>query len=96
MDDELIEKAVDKCMWGTFYNSGQSRSGIEAITVHQSLANKFTNLLSKKVHDTFFLDDPSHEHANYGPVFDFDNLLRLEEIVKDATNKGGIVTIGGF
>ena len=46
--------------------------------------------------ETFNLDDPSHEHANYGPIFNSDCLLSLEDTCKDATSKGGIITTGGF
>ena len=33
-DEALLKIAVEKCMWGKFYNSGQSRSAIEGILVH--------------------------------------------------------------
>ena len=63
-----LEDAVEQCMWGVFYNSGQSRSSIESILVHQDLKNKFTNMLSEKVQSTFKLENPMNENSNYGPI----------------------------
>lgn len=66
--DSALEKAVEKCMWATFYNTGQSRSRIESILVHKDLVNKFTNMLSDKVFNTFKLDDPMKDTTNFGCI----------------------------
>lgn len=82
-------------MWGKFYNSGQSRSAIEGILVHHDMVNKFTNLLSEKVFETFVMDDPIKDSTNYGVVADRNQIINYDEIVQDAVSQGGIVTIGG-
>jgi acyl-CoA reductase-like NAD-dependent aldehyde dehydrogenase len=46
-DDEHMKDAVNQCLWGAFYNSGQSRASIEGILVHKDMKNKFTNMLSE-------------------------------------------------
>ena len=71
-------------MWGAFYNSGQSRTRLEAITVHESIVNKFTNLLSKRVYDAIVLGDPMKEITNFGPVTDLEHIMKFEEVVADA------------
>jgi acyl-CoA reductase-like NAD-dependent aldehyde dehydrogenase len=74
-NEELLNLAVEKCMWGAFYNSGQSRTGLKAILVHESIQNKFTNLLSKRVFETFILDDPMKETTNFGTIPDREYIL---------------------
>lgn len=95
-NQELLERAVDKCMWGKFYNSGQSRSSIEGILVHHTMVNRFTNMLSEKVNETLFLDDPMLDETNYGVINDPTQILNYNEIVNDAVSQGGVVTIGGY
>jgi len=95
-NQELLERAVDKCMWGKFYNSGQSRSSIEGILVHHTMVNRFTNMLSEKVNETLFLDDPMKDETNYGVINDPTQILNYNEIVNDAVSQGGVVTIGGY
>ena len=64
----VLDRAIEKCMWGTFYNTGQSRSRIESILVHKDLVNKVTNQLSEMVLNTFKLDDPNKDSTNFGCI----------------------------
>jgi acyl-CoA reductase-like NAD-dependent aldehyde dehydrogenase len=71
-DDKLMEMAVEKCLWGVFYNSGQSRTSVEGILVHQSISSKFINMFTEKVFNTLKLQDPRDDTCNYGCVTDSD------------------------
>jgi len=66
--DKLLEKIVDKCLWGTYYNTGQSRNSIESIVVHQSMINKFTNMFTDKVYETLKLMNPALDECQYGCI----------------------------
>jgi acyl-CoA reductase-like NAD-dependent aldehyde dehydrogenase len=55
-------------MWGRFYNTGQSRNSIQNILVHQSIANKFTNIFTEMVMQKLSLINPSMDESNYGCI----------------------------
>lgn len=67
-DDAVLDKALDEIMWAAFYNTGQSRHGVEQILVHENIASKVTNMISEKVFNTFVLENPMNESCNYGCI----------------------------
>ena len=83
-DDELLAKAVEKCLWGAFYNSGESRTAVESILVHESLASRFTNSLSEAVYNTLVLGNPRQDSTNYGCTSAAESIQRYEDVVADA------------
>ena len=91
-----LELAVEKIMWGVFYNSGQSRTSVEGILVHKNLSNKFTNMLTEKVGETLVLQDPMNPECNFGCLNYVEGIQYLDEQIQDAQSQGGQITIGGF
>jgi len=83
-DEELLARAVEKCLWGAFYNSGQSRFSVASILVHESLAAKFTNLLSEAVYNTLVLGNPRKDSTNYGCTNLAESIPLFNEVVADA------------
>lgn len=88
-EDCDLEKAVEKVMWGVFYNSGQSRTSIEGILVHKSHGNQFTNMLTEKVGETLVLQDPMKPECNFGCVNYIESIQFLDEQIQDAISQGG-------
>ena len=94
--EDKLDKIADACLWGVFYNSGQSRNDIQSILVHESLFNKFTNMLSEKVYETLVLKDPMDETSNFGCIPFPEAIDIMDNMVDDAVKQGATVTIGGF
>lgn len=86
MDDVSdVHNAAISLVEGSFYNNGQSCCAVERIYVHEKIYDKFLEDFineAKKLHDPAPLTRPQQ-------------LVVLEEQVKDAVNKGAKLLLGG-
>jgi succinate-semialdehyde dehydrogenase/glutarate-semialdehyde dehydrogenase len=93
-DKEVTDELVE-FIWGRrFKNAGQSCDAVKRLIVHES---KFDSLVERlcKVVDTKKIGDALDEDTDCGPLVAKRQLDKLEDQVKDATDKGAKIEIGG-
>jgi len=93
-EDANIEKAVPRCVVGSFSNSGQVCISVQRIFVHKS---KFDEFIAKFVAATkeLLLGDPMDKHSDIGPMIDKGELERAVSWLEEAKNKGAVIECGG-
>src|SRR5205823_1714187 len=86
--------AVDRTVFGAFYQSGQSCIGVQRIIVHQDIYAKFRDMLVAKT-KTLIAGDPHDEKTFIGPMIDVKEAARLDTWVQEAVAKGAKLLCGG-
>ena len=94
LEDADLENAARAAIWGAFCNSGQACASIERCYVHESVAEKFTELV---VDETRRLkqDKASTDAIDVGAMTNEQQLLIVEDHVSDAVDRGATVRTGG-
>ena len=92
--DADLDDAVERVVFGAFYQSGQSCIGVQRILVHSSIYESFRDKLVGKV-KSLIIGDPKDEATFIGPVISEKDAQRLESWVSEAADKGATVLCGG-
>src|ERR1041385_5819815 len=94
LGDADLENAARAAIWGAFCNSGQACASIERCYVHESVAEKFTELV---IHKTRSLkqDKASTDAIDIGAMTNEQQLEIVEDHVSDAIAHGAQVRTGG-
>jgi phosphonoacetaldehyde dehydrogenase len=92
--DADIGLAVNLAAEGSFRNSGQRCTAVKRILVHESLENEFSERLAAKSKE-YICGDPLDESTRVGTVIDENAAKYLEEVVRDAVQKGARILAGG-
>jgi succinate-semialdehyde dehydrogenase/glutarate-semialdehyde dehydrogenase len=94
LEDADLENAARAAIWGAFCNSGQACASIERCYVHESVAEKFTDLV---VEETRRLkqDKALTDAIDIGAMTSEQQLEIVEEHVSDAVERGAQVRTGG-
>jgi succinate-semialdehyde dehydrogenase/glutarate-semialdehyde dehydrogenase len=94
LEDADLENAARAAIWGAFCNSGQACASIERCYVHESIAEKFTDLVVK---ETRLLKQgkASTEAIDMGAMTNERQLQIVEDHVGDAVERGAQVRTGG-
>lgn len=92
--DADIEKASTGAVKGRFINCGQSCIASKRFFIVKSVAKEFIEKFVQKV-EKLNVGDPMSEDTDMGPLVNADGLDRIEELVKDAVDKGARVLTGG-
>ncbi|MEM9468546.1 MAG: aldehyde dehydrogenase family protein [Pseudomonadota bacterium] len=90
IDDALIETLF----WKRFLNSAQFCDGMKRLIVHNNLIDEVVKKLSDYA-KTKVIGDPLDEKTELGPLVAERQVVKLEEQVKDAIDKGAILHCGG-
>ena len=92
--DADLENAARAAIWGAFCNSGQACASIERCYVHESVAEKFTDLV---VEETRRLkqDKALTDAIDIGAMTNEQQLETVEDHVSDAVQRGAQVRTGG-
>ncbi|MFC4077403.1 NAD-dependent succinate-semialdehyde dehydrogenase [Salinithrix halophila] len=93
-EDADLEQATDEVIASKFRNAGQTCVCANRIYVHESIADRFTDLLAEKAKE-LKLGNGMEEGVQIGPLIDGDAADKVEEHVKDAVAKGARVVTGG-
>jgi len=93
-EDADLEDAVERILFGAFYQSGQSCIGVQRILIHEKVYGKVKDLLVKRT-KTLKMGDPKEEETFIGPVISESEAVRLEEWIRDAVESGGKLLCGG-
>lgn len=92
--DADLEDAVERTVFGAFYQSGQSCIGVQRIIVHEAVYDEFRDRLVARTR-TLVAGDPHEETTFVGPMIDVKEATRLDGWIKEATAKGGKLLCGG-
>ncbi len=93
-EDANLENAARAAIWGAFCNSGQACASIERCYVHQSVADKFVELVVKET-KLLKQDKPSTGDIDVGAMTNKEQLEIVEDHVSDAIEHGAEVRAGG-
>ena len=94
LEDASLQNAARAAVWGAFCNSGQACASIERCYVHESIAEKFVELVVKETQQ-LKQDKPSAEPIDIGAMTNERQLLIVEDHVSDAVKRGAKVRTGG-
>ena len=89
-----IDYAARGILWGAVSNCGQACASIERVYVESGIYKEF---VEKITHFTNLLKvgDGMSEDTDVGPLINNEQLLKVEEHINDAINKGAKVHTGG-
>ena len=92
--DADIEDAVDRVIFGAFYQSGQSCIGVQRIIVHADIYSNFKDLLVNRA--TSLVTGSPHDEATFiGPMIDTREAERLSSWIDAAVGEGATLLCGG-
>ena len=94
LEDADLENAARAAIWGAFCNSGQACASIERCYVHESIAEKFTDLVIEETR-RLKQDEASTDAIDIGAMTNEQQLKIVEDHVSDAVERGANVRTGG-
>ena len=92
--DANIEDAVQRIIFGAFYQSGQSCISVQRIIIHQSI---YQQVKAKLVAAAAILEmgNPHHEQTFIGPMISDKEAQRLQSWIEQAIAQGATLLCGG-
>jgi acyl-CoA reductase-like NAD-dependent aldehyde dehydrogenase len=93
LDDADLEEAVQAAAFGSFFNQGQICMSTDRIIVREEIAHEFVARLTEKTR-TLRAGKPGEEGAVLASMIDSRSAERVAGMVKDAIDKGALVTTG--
>ena len=93
-DTKDIDDAIERIIFGAFYQSGQSCIGVQRIIVHEQIYDDFRNKLveaTKKLKS----GDPQDPETFIGPMISVGEAERLKGWIDSAVADGGKLLCGG-
>jgi acyl-CoA reductase-like NAD-dependent aldehyde dehydrogenase len=94
LEDADLENAARAAIWGAFCNSGQACASIERCYVHESIADKFIDMVVKETR-LLKQDKASVEPIDIGAMTNERQLQIVEDHVSDAVDRGAQIRTGG-
>lgn len=94
-DDADLDAAVDGAMASKYRNSGQTCVCANRFLVQQEVYDSFADKLIAKVQSQLKVGNGFDEGVNQGPLIDLNAILKVEEQIKDALDKGARIGCGG-
>lgn len=92
--DADLDVASSAAVWGSFTNCGQACLSVERIYVERSIAERFAGLCVEKT-KKLRVGPASDPDAEVGPMIRVRQLEKVEEQLRDATERGARILTGG-
>jgi acyl-CoA reductase-like NAD-dependent aldehyde dehydrogenase len=92
--DADLNDAVDRVIFGAFYQSGQSCIGVQRIIVHEKIYDQFRDQLVAKA-AKLVCGSPHDRETFIGPMIDVKEATRLDGWIQEAIGAGGKLLCGG-
>lgn len=92
--DADLDDAVERNVFGGYYQSGQSCISVQRIYVHESMYGAFRDKFVPAV-KALKMGDPSREETFIGPMISEDDAKRIERTIQDAVKRGAKLLTGG-
>lgn len=93
--DASIDKAVAGVLASKFRSSGQTCVCANRIFVHESIYEEFSKALVSKLEKDTVLGYGIDKDTTHGPLIHDKSLLKVQEHIKDATEAGAKLLLGG-
>jgi len=92
--DADLDDAVARCIFGGYYQSGQSCISVQRILVQESVYEAFRGKLVAAV-QALRMGDPRLEDTYIGPIIDEVEATRIEHSIQQAVRSGATLLCGG-
>ncbi|WP_397585161.1 aldehyde dehydrogenase family protein [Sphingorhabdus sp.] len=93
-EDADLDDALERVIFGAFYQSGQSCIGVQRIIIHDSIYNKFRNMLVARA-GKLVSGNPHDRETFIGPMIDVKEAARLDGWIQEAIAGGAKLLCGG-
>ena len=92
-NDWDLDDAVERIVFGAFYQSGQSCIGVQRIIIHEDIYDEFKDKLVAKT-KTLIMGDPKNEDTFIGPMISESEAERLQNWIDEAAAAGANILCG--
>ena len=92
--DADLDHALERIVFGAFYQSGQSCIGVQRIIVHESVYDRFKEMLVAKT-KTLVSGNPHDRETFIGPMISGKEAQRLKGWIDEAVAAGATLLCGG-
>ncbi|MBM0170283.1 aldehyde dehydrogenase family protein [Altererythrobacter sp. C41] len=92
--DADLDHALERIVFGAFYQSGQSCIGVQRILIHESVYDRFKTMLVEKTR-TLVAGDPKDRKTFIGPMISEKEASRLKGWIDAAVEAGATLLCGG-
>ena len=93
-NDADLDDALERVIFGAFYQSGQSCIGVQRIIIHADIYDRFKEMLVAKT-KTLVAGDPKDRDTFIGPMISDGEASRLKGWIDDAVEGGASLLCGG-
>ncbi|WP_222121383.1 aldehyde dehydrogenase family protein [Corynebacterium glyciniphilum] len=94
-EDADLQQAAEALREAGYWNSGQECGAGTRVLVHESVAERFTELLVEQVSSLVVGDPAAGEDVEIGPLVSEDHLTRVTSFIDRALADGASAAIGG-
>lgn len=94
LDDANLPNAARAAIWGAFANAGQACASVERCYVHESVSERFVELVVKET-AALKLGDPAVDDTDIGAMTNERQLHIVESHISEAVHEGAQILIGG-
>ncbi|OQY43076.1 MAG: aldehyde dehydrogenase [Anaerolineaceae bacterium 4572_78] len=94
MDDCDMKLAVESSVSGAFWAAGQNCLHAQRIIIHDSIYDEFSKLFIAAT-KAYKVGDKLDESTDMGPIVNDEEATRVENMVKEAIDKGATLLTGG-
>jgi acyl-CoA reductase-like NAD-dependent aldehyde dehydrogenase len=92
--DADLDDALERVIFGAFYQSGQSCIGVQRILIHDAVYDRLRDMLVAKT-KTLVAGDPKDRNTFIGPMISEGEAKRLDTWIQEAVGKGATLLCGG-
>jgi acyl-CoA reductase-like NAD-dependent aldehyde dehydrogenase len=92
--DADLDDALERVIFGAFYQSGQSCIGVQRIIIHASVYDRFRDMLVARA-GKLVSGDPKDRETFVGPMIDVKEAIRLDNWIQEAIADGASLLCGG-
>jgi len=92
--DADLKDALERVIFGAFYQSGQSCIGVQRIVIHADVYDEFREMLVAKT-KTLVAGDPKDRNVFIGPMISEGEARRLDGWIQEAVDQGAKLLCGG-
>jgi len=93
-ESAVLNLAISKCVNGAFSYSGQVCIHTQRIYVHQSIFDDFIEGFIEQTKKLKY-GNPAEMSTDISSMIDEENAIRVEKWIKESTNNGAIILLGG-
>ncbi len=93
-EDADLDDAVERIVFGAFYQSGQSCIGVQRIIIHEAVYDELKRRLVRKT-KSLIAGNPHKRDTFIGPMIDVKEAQRLDNWIRAAVEGGAKLLCGG-